>query len=214
MMAGRVTHWREWDEKEGGWEPAVTLKKGARIGLENALERKLTKDEIAAIEKDIAPIKFMKTGFPDAKSQDIKRSLGNIRDLLPDKAISAYRKSDSTTTALIDEAMCFNLGINPDSREWQHPSGESIAKAAAAALKNFSCGKGGRPRKLYREHLASYALLLWVRLGGSDCKAWERDDVETPIVKFMAALAGVVDDEILDMSTAAKLLNGAAKRKK
>lgn len=213
-MAGRVTHWQDWDGKEGGWEPAVTLKNGARIGLENALERELTKDEIAAIEKDIAPIKFMKTGFHDAKSQDVKRSLGNIGKLLPDKAVSAYRKSDSTTTALIDEAMCFNLGINPDSREWQHPSGESIAKAAAAALENFRCGKSGRPLKLYREHLASYALLLWGRLGGRNCKAWVRDDVATPIVNFMISLACIVDDVKLYKSTAAKLLNGAAKRKK
>lgn len=213
-MAGRVTYLRNWAEKEGGWEPAITLKNRARIGLESALERELTKKEIAAIEKGIAQIKFLKTGFPNATFQDVRRTLGSIEKLLPSEAISAYQKSDSHTIALIDEAMYFNLGIDPSSPEWKYPSGESIAKAASAALKNFKSGKGGYPPKWYREHLANYALSLWVRLGGSNCKAWVRDETSTPIVRFMASLAGAVDDEILDMSTAAKLLNGAAKRNK
>lgn len=217
-MAGRVTHLQDWAAKEGGWEQAVTLKEDARIGLEKELERKLTDGEISAIEKAIAPIKFRKTGFPEATAQDVKRSLGNIGKLPSCEAVTAYRKSDSTTTALIDEAMYFSLGIHPNSSEFQNPSGETITQAATEAFRSFNGGgKGGRPPKNppghYRDSIAKYALRLWVELGGRDCSAWAWDDNTTPIVSFLSHLASIVDDEMLDLSTAAELLNNAAKSK-
>lgn len=211
-MAGRVTHSQDWAEKEGGWEPAVTLKNGARIGLEDALGRRLTDDEIAAIERDIAPIRFSAIGFPNATAQDVKRSLGNIAKLLPDEGERAFRRSDSTTQMWIEEA----IFTSPEIADKRFPpNGESITKAAAIALENLKSGKGGRPSKnlpgQYREHLATYALRLWVKLGRSDCRAWVWDDKESPIVPFLSHLASIVDDELLDWSTAVDLLKEAAK---
>lgn len=232
-MAGRVTHLQDWAAKEAGWVPAVTLKDGARIGLENALGRKLTDDEIAAIENEIASIRGMKTAYQKAKvtAQDVKRTLGNIAKLspkdtadpyahidevLPNEAVDAYRRSDSKTVARINEAMYFSLGIKPGSREWQHPSGENIVKAAAAALENYGGGGkgGGTYKKMYRDRLANYALDLWEQLGGHGCKAWVWGDKEAPIVPFFSHLASIVDDEVLDFSTAVDLLNEAIERTK
>ena len=213
-MAGKITHTRDWASKEGGWEPPIKLKRGAQSGLEKALGRALTADEIVGIEKALARIRFVKTGFPEATSQDVKRTLGNIGRLQPGEAITAYRRSDSTTTALIDEAMVFSLDIQPDSLEFHRPSGENIVKAAKAAVAELNRGKGwkgGRPSKNhYRVPLADYAIALWARLGGGDCKAWRWDDASTPIVHFMAHLSSAVDDEVLDLSSAVKLLKGAA----
>ena len=204
-MAGKVTHLMNWADDEGGWVLPYTLESEVRSGLEDAIGFHIDDNKIHEIEKNIASLKFLKTSFPEATSQDIKRSLANIGKLSPEEALSAYHKSDSSTQALINDAIFFNLGICPSSSEWEYPNGTNIARAEALA--SHECRKNGRPFLLYRRHLASYALSLWRQLGGGECKAWSLGDIPSPIVSFMVSLSLAVDNVPLNITTAVSLLN-------
>lgn len=223
-MAGQLTYRKraskkscgiDWaGEKEGGWEPPVTLKNGARLGLERALGRELTPDEVAAIERDIAPIRHARTGFETATAQSVKRTLGSIAKLPAEEARAAYRQIDSDTACRIDEAMCVHLGMSPDSLEWQNPSGENIAKAAKAALENMGKGKNdGAPRKQYQRDAARFAVSTWRKFGGKNMSVWRRTSTVrqyfSPLMQWARALFYIVDNRDPDPKQLEKLLNEA-----
>lgn len=204
-MSGRVTFLHGgWEPAEGGWIQPIAIPGGALARMELALSRKLSPAEISTIANELAFYQHIKNNLHEPKRQDVKETLEKIVKLSPREAQGAYLKCDETTRALIDEAL-FDLELL-DIRRGVYQPGESVIQAAGTALGNMQSHKGGRPSKPYQTLLIDYAARLWPSLGGTSCKAWERDGIETPIVTFTCALASIVDGENMDSSRAVKLL--------
>jgi len=207
----------DWSEKEGGWVLPVTLQNDVRLRLEKSLERQLSSNEVATIEREIAFIQHMQTGFETATTQSVKRTLGSIAKLPAAEARAAYRQIDSDTACRIDEAMCVHLGMSPDSLEWQNPSGENIAKAAKAALENMGKGKnGGAPLKQYQRDAARFAVSTWRKFGGKNMSVSRRTSTVpqyfSPLMQWARALFYIVDNRDPDPKQLEELLKEALKK--
>mgnify|MGYP000371386301 CR=1 FL=1 len=143
--------------------------------------------------------------------QTVKRTLAAISKMKPAKAIKAFNNCDEITERLIDKAALFQFKVNVLTSGDAILCGETIAKAAGAALDNLSETKGGRPPKSHQERLAEFCCKLWAECGNS-CVAHTWEGNPSPMVEFAQMLFDLVDDDLTDISTIADRLNEAKKR--
>lgn len=210
-MAGRKTYLHPEAHNDGGYVQPVVLSKEVIIQIGNIIGRDLSAEEIASISRTLAHIRTIRTGFKEATNQDIKRTLASFSKLPPSDAAVQFKKSDTTTQALIDEALGCDLGFA--GADLLSPTGESIKQAAKIAFQNLTPGRAGQPIKYYRKVLAEYALFLWdKKFSMEPCKPWHNDADAAPIVQFMNVLASIVDGKSIDFSDAVTLLKKAKKR--
>lgn len=139
------------------------------------------------------------------RMQDVKRTLAAMSKMKPAVAIEAFNNCDQITETLIYEAAWFQFKVNVLT------SGETIAKAAGAALDNLSETKVGRRPKSNHERLAEFCCKLWTECGNC-CAAHTWDGNPSPMVEFARMLFDLVDDDLTDASTIAGRLNEAKKR--
>lgn len=145
-------------------------------------------------------------------SQDVKRTLMAISKMAPADAIEAFNNCDQITDALIYEAAWFQFKVNVLTSDDFILCGQTIAKAAAAALAGLPKSKGGRPPKVHHERLAKFCRDLWLECGNPHvANTW--DGNASPMVEFALLVFDLVDDELTDPSTIADLLN-EGKRKR
>lgn len=138
--------------------------------------------------------------------QDIKRTLAAISKMAPADAIKAFNNCDQITDMLIYEAAWFQFKVNVFASDDVDLCGETIAKAAAAALAGLPKSEGGQPRKSHHERLARFCRDLWLGCGNPRvANTWEGRP--SPMVQFASLLFGLVDDDATDQSTIAERLN-------
>jgi hypothetical protein len=224
-MAGKITfkHGTH-SSREGGIVEPIHIEPKYLVQLALVLERNLTQDEVNRISGALENFRHIKQiDIKDrAANQDIKRTLGKISKLSPEKAVEALADCDEFTRAEIESALYCKDGLLPRGST-QRLTPELIPRAAELALDRVNArgNVGGRPEKIYQKLIAEFSWNMWRELGQTDTKVWHTGELgnrsgdfksyRSPLMEWTSVLFQIVDG-VSDDSQVKKLLTEVIKR--
>lgn len=214
-MAGKNTSANGLHEsRKGGIVAPYKLTDQDELYLSEAINRKLSPNDIEVIEQALATFKNLRELHFEgiAKQQDIKRTLAYISKCRSDDSLLALSNCDELTRAEIERAVWL------DMRKQGISTAEMIRLAAGIALERLNNAKpvGGAPTKGYQIMFAECCVNLWRHCGGASTVLWRKDESGelSPLLTWSVSLFSALEGTPFDWKKVWTLLSAELKRGK